>query len=89
MLNTNNIVRIPPEYQITVEDILDRADEIASTPTHGRPSSDSEYKPKIETKVRLDPEVIDWLKTQGPRHYSRINGILKAVMEAEQLGTHK
>jgi uncharacterized protein (DUF4415 family) len=28
--------------------------------------------------------VMDWLKSKGPRHYSRINGLLTALMEAER-----
>lgn len=85
MSNSKKAVQALSEDEITVIDILERADEVASTLTHGRPPSNSQYTPKVETKVRLDADVVDWLKALGPRHYSRINGILKAVMEAEKL----
>ena len=39
---------------------------------------------KKALSVRLDLEVIDWLKSQGPGYLTRINGILRSRMEAEQ-----
>jgi uncharacterized protein (DUF4415 family) len=41
-------------------------------------------KPKIAVSVRLDPPVLEWLKSKGDRHLTRINDILSRVMEAER-----
>jgi uncharacterized DUF497 family protein len=40
-------------------------------------------RPKIAVSVRLDPEVLDWLKSKGKGHLTRINDILSNLMEAE------
>jgi uncharacterized protein (DUF4415 family) len=34
--------------------------------------------------VRLDQDVLEWLKAQGPGYQTRINAILRAYMEAHQ-----
>jgi uncharacterized protein (DUF4415 family) len=39
--------------------------------------------PKKLTTVRLDADVIEWLKSKGAGHISRVNSILRAVMLAE------
>ena len=39
---------------------------------------------KVPVSVRLDPQVIDWLKSKGGGHLTRINDILTNLMEAEQ-----
>ena len=39
---------------------------------------------KIPVSVRLDPRVLDWLKSKGKGHLTRINDILMNLMEAEQ-----
>lgn len=69
---------------LDLDAILHRADMVVSTSVIGRPRIDSEYTPKVTAKVRLDPEVIDWLKAMGPRHFSRVNAILTVLMEAEK-----
>ena len=38
---------------------------------------------KIAVSVRLDPQVLDWLRAQGEGHLTRINDILCNLMEAE------
>jgi uncharacterized protein (DUF4415 family) len=40
-------------------------------------------RPKIAVSVRLDPEVLEWLKSKGKGHLTRINDILANLMEAE------
>ena len=35
------------------------------------------------TTVRLDVDVLEWLKSKGEGHISRVNSILRAVMLAE------
>jgi uncharacterized protein (DUF4415 family) len=39
---------------------------------------------KIAVSVRLDPQVLDWLKAKGGGHLTRVNDILANLMEAEQ-----
>jgi uncharacterized protein (DUF4415 family) len=34
--------------------------------------------------VRLDPPVLEWLKSEGEGHLTRINDILTRLMEAER-----
>ena len=38
---------------------------------------------KVAVSVRLDPQVLDWLRAQGKGHLTRINDILSNLMEAE------
>ena len=39
---------------------------------------------KVAVSVRLDAQVLDWLKSKGEGHLTRINDILTRLMEAEQ-----
>ena len=41
-------------------------------------------KRKVAVSVRLDRTVLDWLKSKGQGHLTRINDILTNLMEAEQ-----
>jgi uncharacterized protein (DUF4415 family) len=41
-------------------------------------------KRKVAVSVRLDPQVLDWLRAKGEGHLTRINDILTNLMEAEQ-----
>ena len=34
--------------------------------------------------IRLDPDLIDWLKSQGPGYQTRINAILRSYMETHE-----
>jgi uncharacterized protein (DUF4415 family) len=43
-----------------------------------------DVKRKVAVSVRVDPEVLDWLKSKGTGHLTRINDILMNLMEAEQ-----
>ena len=38
--------------------------------------------PKASISLRLDAEVLKWLKAQGPGYQTRINAILRAFKEA-------
>ena len=38
---------------------------------------------KLEVSVRLDPEVLEWLRSKGEGHLTRINDILTNLMEQE------
>jgi uncharacterized protein (DUF4415 family) len=39
---------------------------------------------KVAVSVRLDAQVVNWLRSKGEGHLTRINDILTNVMEAEQ-----
>jgi uncharacterized protein (DUF4415 family) len=39
---------------------------------------------KVPVSVRLDAEVLDWLRSKGEGHLTRINDILANLMEAER-----
>jgi uncharacterized protein (DUF4415 family) len=43
-----------------------------------------DVRPKVPVSVRLDPRVLEWLKSKGEGHLTRINDILTNLMEAEQ-----
>jgi uncharacterized protein (DUF4415 family) len=43
-----------------------------------------DIRPKVPVSVRLDPQVLDWLKSKGEGHLTRINDILTKLMEAER-----
>ena len=38
--------------------------------------------PKASISLRLDADVLSWLKSQGPGYQTRINAILRAFKEA-------
>jgi uncharacterized protein (DUF4415 family) len=49
-----------------------------------------EARRKVPVSVRLDPQVLDWLRSKGEGHLTRINDILLNLMEAERrAGTGK
>jgi uncharacterized protein (DUF4415 family) len=39
---------------------------------------------KVPVSVRLDPQVLEWLRSKGEGHLTRINDILMNLMEAEK-----
>jgi uncharacterized protein (DUF4415 family) len=39
---------------------------------------------KVPVSVRLDAEVLEWLRSKGEGHLTRINDILTNLMEAER-----
>jgi uncharacterized protein (DUF4415 family) len=41
-------------------------------------------RPKVPVSVRGDPRVVEWLKSKGKGHLTRINDILTDLMEAER-----
>jgi uncharacterized protein (DUF4415 family) len=57
------------------------------------PETDDAFWAKAELRVpqtkrgvylRLDPDLIDWLKRQGPGYQTRINAILRSYMETHE-----
>ena len=43
-----------------------------------------DVRPKVPVSVRLDPGVLEWLRSKGGGHLTRINDILRNVMEADR-----
>lgn len=43
-------------------------------------------KPKVVVSLRIDVDVLAWLKSKGEGHLTRINDILTNVMEVERRG---
>jgi uncharacterized protein (DUF4415 family) len=43
-----------------------------------------EVSRKVPVSLRLDPQVLDWLRSKGQGHLTRINDILTNLMEAER-----
>jgi uncharacterized protein (DUF4415 family) len=43
-----------------------------------------DIRPKVPVSVRLEPRVLAWLKSKGEGHLTRINDILRNIMEAEE-----
>jgi len=39
---------------------------------------------KVAVSVRLDPQVLAWLRSKGAGHLTRVNDILTNLMEAER-----
>ena len=39
---------------------------------------------KVPVSVRLDPQVLEWLRSKGQGYLTRINDILLNLMEAEK-----
>jgi uncharacterized protein (DUF4415 family) len=48
-----------------------------------------DIRPKVPVSVRLEPKVLAWLKSKGQGHLTRINDILKNIMEAEERIAHR
>ena len=48
-----------------------------------------DIRPKVPVSVRLEPRVLVWLKSKGEGHLTRINDILRNIMEAEQRIAHR
>jgi uncharacterized protein (DUF4415 family) len=48
-----------------------------------------EVRRKVAVSLRLDPKVLDWLKSKGEGHLTRINDILINLMEAEHRTEHR
>lgn len=48
-----------------------------------------DIRPRVPVSVRLEPRVLAWLKSKGEGHLTRINDILRNIMEAEQRIAHR
>ena len=41
-------------------------------------------RPKERVTVRLDPDILEWLKAQGKGYQTRINAILRAYVDSQK-----
>ena len=84
-------IRITNEIRKAYEDrdrSLDNADPDAPVlpPEYWANATVGKYYRPIKTQIsfRIDNEVLDWLKSKGEGHLSRINEILRERMAAER-----
>lgn len=42
------------------------------------------FRPKQPISIRLDPDVLDYFKTEGPGYQGRINTVLRHYMESKR-----
>jgi len=68
------------DSRINIEDIPPLSDEQLAKMVRLRDARPR----KVAVSVRLDAQVIDWLRSKGAGHLTRINDILANLMEAEQ-----
>lgn len=67
----------PPDSQIDTSDIPPLTDDFFR-----RAVRNPYYRAiKRSTTVRIDADVLAWLKSQGPGYQTRINSLLRAAME--------
>ncbi len=66
------------DSDINYEDIPRLTDEQLASMVRLR-----DVRRKVPVSVRLDPQVLEWLKSKGEGHLTRINDILANLMEAE------
>lgn len=65
-----------PEQKIDYSDIPALSSEFWSVAERGR-----FYRPiKKSTTIRVDADVLDWLKSQGKGYQTRLNAILRSAM---------
>jgi uncharacterized protein (DUF4415 family) len=67
------------DTQIDIDDIPRLTDEQLARLVRLR-----DVRRKVPVSVRLDPQVLDWLKSKGEGHLTRINDILTNLMLAER-----
>jgi uncharacterized protein (DUF4415 family) len=45
--------------------------------------------PKTLLSLRIDADVVEWFRSQGPGYQSRMNALLRAFMTASQQGADR
>jgi uncharacterized protein (DUF4415 family) len=68
-----------PDSEIDFSDVPELSDEQLASAVRFR---DRPKTTLISLRVRTD--VLEWLKSKGPGHLTRVNDILRNVMEAER-----
>jgi uncharacterized protein (DUF4415 family) len=65
------------DSEINLEDISELNDSFFANATIRLP------KPKKSVSLRLDPDVLEWYKHQGPGYQTRMNAVLRMYMRAK------
>lgn len=68
------------DEDIDFSDIPDLTEQQAKTGVLVHPDN------KTQLTLRLDPTVVMWFKSQGPRYQTRMNAVLRAYYEAQTGG---
>jgi uncharacterized protein (DUF4415 family) len=71
-------LRSMPDEEIDYSDIPPLDDEFFRTAELLMPRA------KTAVSLRLDTDVLEWMKAKGPGYQSRINAVLRAYVEAER-----
>ena len=72
------------ESRLNLDDIPRLTDEQLASMVRLR-----DVRRKVAVNVRLDARVLDWLKSKGEGHLTRINDILTNLMEAESRASER
>lgn len=79
---TGQVQNLAPGVVPRAEAAAAAASEVASVvrgiARRGLPGS----RRKAAISLRIDPEVLDWFKAQGPGYQTRINAVLRAYRQA-------
>ena len=73
------VEELPPAPESTAQPLAEIAREIAR---QGLPATPR----KAAISLRLDEDVLEWFKAQGPGYQTRINAVLRAYKEAAGRG---
>jgi uncharacterized protein (DUF4415 family) len=74
--------RTPPDARIDTSDIPPLTEEFFRNAV-----KNPFYRPvKQSTTVRIDADVLAWLKSQGPGYQTRINSLLREAMQRAAAG---
>jgi len=77
-LNKDWFTRARPAQEILPEILGQKNADILLHRGPGRPPMD---RPKERVTIRLDADIVEWLKDQGPGYQTRINSLLRNIME--------
>lgn len=77
-----NLPKLTPEQRMALVNMMAPAPkEFEPSPTLGAREGGSLYRPvKRQITVRIDADVLEWLRAQGKGYQSRINAILRREM---------
>lgn len=69
-----------PDDRIDTSDIAEVGDDFFETAKLIMPTGAT----KTPISMRVDDDVLDWFKSQGKGHLSRMNAVLRAYYQAQQ-----
>ena len=87
-IDPERIVRMQEAYGARDKSLDNDPDAPAMPPDFWANASIGKYYRPVKTQVslRIDNEILDWLKSKGEGHLTRINDILRMQMMAEVRG---